>query len=102
LLRDAGAALGLDPQVAAQLAHSTFIGAAQMARDAGEDVALLRAQVTSKGGSTEAALAHLEASGLGRIFREALAAADRRARLRGEELAQLAAAPPTTGPTSSP
>jgi len=95
LLRDAGAALGLDPAVAAQLAHSTFIGAAQMARDAGEDVTVLRAQVTSKGGSTEAALAHLEAAGLGRIFQEALAAADRRARLRGEELAQLAAAPTT-------
>ena len=91
VLRDAGAALGLDPVVAAQLAHSTFIGAAQMARDAGEDVAVLRAQVTSKGGSTEAALAHLEAAGLGRIFKEALAAADLRARLRGEELAQLAA-----------
>ena len=91
VLRDAGTALGLDPVVAAQLAHSTFIGAAQMARDAGEDVAVLRAQITSRGGSTEAALAHLEAAGLGRIFSEALAAADRRARLRGEELAQLAA-----------
>jgi pyrroline-5-carboxylate reductase len=90
-LRAAGAALGLDPAVAAQLAHSTFIGAAQMARHAGKDVAVLRAQVTSKGGSTEAALAHLEAAGAGRIFAEALAAADRRARLRGEELAQTAA-----------
>ncbi|MDR3416300.1 MAG: pyrroline-5-carboxylate reductase [Nevskia sp.] len=92
VLRDAGTALGLDPAVAARLAHSTFVGAAQMARAAGEDVALLRAQVTSKGGSTEAAVAHLEAAGLGRIFREALAAADSRARLRGEELAQQAAA----------
>jgi pyrroline-5-carboxylate reductase len=93
LLREAGAALGLDPAVAARLALGTFVGAAQMARDAGADVAVLRAQVTSKGGSTEAALAHLEAAGLGRIFREALGAADRRARLRGEELAQLAASP---------
>jgi type IV pilus assembly protein PilM len=50
-------------------------------------------QVTSKGGSTEAALAHLEAAGLDRMFREALAAADDRARLRGAELAQLAATP---------
>jgi pyrroline-5-carboxylate reductase len=91
VLREAGVALGLDPAVAAQLAQSTFIGAAQMARDAGEDVAVLRAQVTSKGGSTEAALAELESAGLGRIFRQALAAADRRARLRGEELAQQAA-----------
>ncbi len=58
------------------------------AKEAGEDVAVLRAQVTSKGGSTEAALAHLESAGLRRIFGEALAAADARARLRGEELAQ--------------
>ena len=101
LLREAGAGLGLDPAVAAQLARSTFIGAAQMARDAGADVAELRAQITSKGGSTEAALAHLEAAGLRRIFSEALAAADRRARLRGEELAQLAAVP-TTGPAPTP
>ncbi|HZR36463.1 MAG TPA: pyrroline-5-carboxylate reductase [Nevskia sp.] len=94
VLREAGAALGLDPAVAAQLALSTFIGAARMAKETGEDVAALRAQVTSKGGSTEAALAHLEQAGLGRIFREALAAADSRARLRGEELARQAAATP--------
>jgi len=94
VLREAGAALGLDPAVAAQLALSTFIGAARMAKETGEDVATLRDQVTSKGGSTEAALAHLEQAGLGRIFREALAAADSRARLRGEELARQAAATP--------
>jgi len=93
VLREAGAALGLDPAVAAKLALSTFIGAARMAKESAEDVAVLRAQVTSKGGSTEAALAQLEQAGLGRIFREALAAADRRARLRGEELAQQAATP---------
>ena len=95
VLREAGAALGLDPAVAAKLALSTFIGAARMAKESGEDVAALRAQVTSKGGSTEAALAQLEQAGLGRIFREALAAAEHRARLRGEELAQPAAAPTT-------
>ena len=92
-LRQAGVALGLAPEVAAQLALATFTGAARMAEQAGEDVAVLRRQVTSKGGSTEAALEHLEAAGLDRIFGEALAAADRRARLRGEELAQLAAKP---------
>jgi pyrroline-5-carboxylate reductase len=94
VLREAGTALGLDPAVAAQLALSTFTGAARMAREAGADVAVLRAQVTSKGGSTEAALASLEQADLSRIFREALAAADRRARERGEELARLAASTP--------
>jgi pyrroline-5-carboxylate reductase len=90
VLREAGTALGLDPAVAARLALRTFTGAARMAGETGEDVATLRAQVTSKGGSTEAALAHLEQAGLNRIFREALAAADQRARLRGEELARQA------------
>jgi pyrroline-5-carboxylate reductase len=86
LLREAGAALGLDAAVAARLALKTFTGAAAMA--AGEvDVAVLRAQVTSKGGTTEAALASLESAELRRSFREALQAADQRARLRGEELA---------------
>jgi pyrroline-5-carboxylate reductase len=94
VLREAGAALGLDPEVAAKLALATFTGAARMAQDGGADVAELRRQVTSRGGATEAALAHLEAAGLDRIFREALAAADGRARLRGEELAQVATPPP--------
>ncbi|MBL6750771.1 MAG: pyrroline-5-carboxylate reductase [Nevskia sp.] len=99
LLREAGAALGLDAATAARLAHDTFIGAAAMARDAGEDEARLREQVTSRGGSTEAALEHLEGAGVRRIFREALAAADARARLRGDELALQAAGSP--GPATA-
>lgn len=102
VLREAGAALGLEPAVAAQLAQATFVGAAQMARDAGDDVARLREQVTSKGGSTEAALAHLEAAGLRRIFREALAAADARARQRADELAREAAAAPSAAAANTP
>jgi pyrroline-5-carboxylate reductase len=89
LLREAGAALGLDQATAAKLALKTFTGAAAMAAN-DVDVATLRAQVTSKGGTTEAALASLEAAGLRGIFRDALKAADDRARLRGDELAQAA------------
>lgn len=85
-LREAGAALGLDRETAARLALHTFTGAARMAQMSGADVAALRAQVTSKGGTTEAALAALESAGLRRIFADALGAAGARSRALGDEL----------------
>lgn len=90
-MREAGAALGLAPDVAARLALQTFIGAAKMAEDGagrGIDVATLRANVTSKGGTTEAALCRLESAGLRAIFAEALGAAAQRGRELGELLAK--------------
>ncbi|MGQ0529395.1 MAG: pyrroline-5-carboxylate reductase [Panacagrimonas sp.] len=85
-MREAGVALGLAPQTAAQLAARTCIGAARMIEAGSTDVAELRAQVTSKGGTTEAALKHLENAGLRSIFRDALAAASARSRDMGDEL----------------
>jgi pyrroline-5-carboxylate reductase len=89
-MREAGEQLGLSPAVAAQLAARTLVGAARMV-DAGDtDVAVLRAQVTSKGGTTEAALRHLESAGLRPMLTAALAAAARRSRELGDELAAAA------------
>lgn len=85
-MREAGVALGLAPQTAAQLAARTCIGAARMIEAGTTDVADLRAQVTSKGGTTQAALEHLESAGLRPIFREALAAAARRSKELGDQL----------------
>jgi pyrroline-5-carboxylate reductase len=85
VLRQAGVQLGLAPEVAAQLARQTFIGAARMA-EADTDVAELRRRVTSKGGTTEAAVAQLETAGLQRIFNDALAAAARRGAELGAQL----------------
>ena len=85
-LREAGTALGLDADTANRLALHTFTGSARMAEAAGTDVAALRVQVTSKGGTTEAALAQLESAGLRRIFAEALGAAAARSRVLGDEL----------------
>lgn len=86
-LREAGIGLGLDPQVAARLAQQTFVGSALMA--AGDtDVVQLRANVTSKGGTTEAAVKHLEQAGLREIFAQALGAAAARSRELGELLAK--------------
>jgi len=85
-MRDAGVALGLAPETAARLAAQTCIGAARMIEGGTTDVAELRAQVTSKGGTTQAALEHLESAGLRPIFREALAAAARRSKELGDQL----------------
>ena len=87
VMREAGVALGLDAATSAQLALHTFAGAAKMAADGATDVATLRANVTSKGGTTEAALHHLESAGIRPMFIDALRAAADRGRALGDELA---------------
>ncbi|WP_028080635.1 pyrroline-5-carboxylate reductase [Solimonas soli] len=90
-MREAGVKLGLAPEIAARLALQTFVGAAKMAEDGaahGTDVVQLRANVTSKGGTTEAAVRHLENAGLRAILAEALQAAAERGRELGELLAK--------------
>lgn len=86
-MRDAGVALGLAPETAAQLAAQTCVGAARMIEAGTTDVADLRAQVTSKGGTTEAALQHLETAGLRPMIQHALARAAQRSAELGDELA---------------
>lgn len=90
-MREAGVALGLTPETAAQLAARTCVGAARMIDAGTTDVAELRAQVTSKGGTTEAALKHLESHGLRSLIRDALAQAAKRSAELGDELARPAA-----------
>jgi len=88
-LRDAGVALGLDARTAAQLAQQTLAGAGRMAAASGKDVAELRKDVTSKGGTTEAALARLEDGGLRNLFADALRSASVRARHLGDQLGAM-------------
>jgi pyrroline-5-carboxylate reductase len=87
-LREAGAALGLAPEVAAQLARQTLIGAAAMVQQSTSDLGELRANVTSKGGTTEAAVARFEAGGLRALVTEALRAAQARSIEMGQQLAR--------------
>lgn len=87
-LRDAGRELGLDAATAKLLAERTLVGAGRMA-EGGTDVAQLRANVTSKGGTTEAAIAHLEAHGLHKLFADALRAAAARSRTLGTQHSTL-------------
>ncbi len=69
---------GLPAAVARTLTLATVFGAAQMARQSTESLAVLREQVTSKGGTTAAALQVLDAAGLRAIVAHAVAAAERR------------------------
>jgi pyrroline-5-carboxylate reductase len=78
----AGAEMGLEPAAARRLAQETFAGAAQLAMQSDETPETLRARVTSKGGTTHAAISALDAQGVKAAFVRAL----RAARARAEEL----------------
>lgn len=76
---------GLDRDTAARLASATVAGAGALMLDTGEAAGALRKQVTSSGGTTEAALDILAASdGLGPLLRRAVSAAAQRSRDLGK------------------
>jgi pyrroline-5-carboxylate reductase len=85
LMAEAAVAEGLDPAVANRLAAQTLAGAGRMvAAEAAPDLAAMRAAVSSKGGTTAAALAQLDALALPTT----VAAAMRAAASRSRELAE--------------
>ena len=84
-LEQAAVDLGLNDAQAHQLAVQTFVGAAKLAAGSDDPAAVLRARVTSKAGTTEAALKSMEASGIKRKIVEAVHAAARRSREIGDE-----------------
>ena len=84
-LARAAAELGLTAEQSRQLAVQTFVGAAHQAAESSEPLATLRARVTSKGGTTAAALAWLESNAVEARIVEAVHAAHRRAGELGDE-----------------
>jgi pyrroline-5-carboxylate reductase len=83
LLAEAGAQLGLDDAAARRLAAHTLYGAGLMTQAGDADLRRLRAEVTSQGGTTEAALRVLEGADLRATVTRALAAAAQRSRELG-------------------
>lgn len=81
----AGREMGFTDEQARQLAIETVVGAAHLARDATEPPEVLRARVTSRGGTTAAAIASMEAAGVGASIVAAVQAANRRATELGDE-----------------
>jgi len=82
---EAAQQMGLSAEQGRRLAIATFDGAAELARRSTETAQALRAQVTSKGGTTHAAITSLEADGVKAAFVKALRAAERRAQELGDE-----------------
>jgi pyrroline-5-carboxylate reductase len=84
-MQQAGVEMGLPAEQALQLAIGTFSGASQLAAQSGEAPAVLRERVTSKGGTTFAALEHMRAADIAAHFVGAMHAAERRAKALGDE-----------------
>jgi pyrroline-5-carboxylate reductase len=78
--------MGLDAVQGRALALATFAGATELARRSDEPVAVLRERVTSKGGTTFAALSAMEADGVKAALVRAIRAAQQRARELGDAL----------------
>ncbi|QDL53257.1 pyrroline-5-carboxylate reductase [Rhodoferax aquaticus] len=84
-MTDAGAQMGLSREQAHKLAVATFIGAGELALASTEAPEVLRQRVTSKGGTTHAAISAMDASEVKTLFSKALFAAHARAQEMGKE-----------------
>ena len=84
-MQQAALEMGLSAEQGTQLAIATFVGASQLAAQSSEPISLLRERVTSKGGTTYAALTSMEASGVKASIVIALKAAAARGKELGEE-----------------
>ncbi len=84
-MMQAAVEMGLSEEQGQQLALATFSGSAALAQGSAETPAVLRERVTSKGGTTYAALTSMEASGVKPAIVKALKAAQRRAIELGDE-----------------
>jgi len=85
-LQQAAREMGFSVTDARKLAVETFVGTARLAAQSAEEVAALRERVTSKGGTTERALASMDADRVKDLIVRALHAANQRAHELGEQL----------------
>ncbi len=85
-MQQAAIELGLTPGQARQLSLETFLGASKLASLSEEDVAVLRARVTSKGGTTEQAILSMEKNDIKCKIIAAIHAASERSHAMSEEL----------------
>jgi pyrroline-5-carboxylate reductase len=84
-MQQAAAELGLSQEQGTELAIATFSGAAQLAVRSDEAISVLRERVTSKGGTTYAALRSMEENGVKAAIVQAVRAAARRGKELGDE-----------------
>lgn len=79
-LQEAALAQGFDAEAARRLALETFAGAVKLALDSPDSAAVLRERVTSKGGTTERALAIMQQAGIKQAIVQGVAGAAERSR----------------------
>ncbi|AMM24325.1 pyrroline-5-carboxylate reductase [Variovorax sp. PAMC 28711] len=84
-MTEAGIEMGLPPEQAQRLAIGTFTGASALAKSATESPAVLRERVTSKGGTTYAAITSMQRADIKAQFKTAIRAAQKRAAELGDE-----------------
>ena len=84
-MTEAGMGMGLSQEQAYRLAIATFSGASSLAAASNEPPEVLRQRVTSKGGTTYAAITAMENAGIKPAFMRAMQAAEQRARELGDE-----------------
>lgn len=87
-MQQAAQEMGLTAEQGNALAISTFVGAAQLAAQSTDPVSVLRERVTSKGGTTYAALTSMEENGVKSAIIQAMKAAAARGKALGEEYGQ--------------
>jgi pyrroline-5-carboxylate reductase len=87
-MTQAGVGMGLSAEQAYKLAVATFSGASSLAAASTESPEVLRQRVTSKGGTTYAAITSLDDSDVKSSFVKAMQAAQVRARELGDEFGQ--------------
>ena len=85
-MQSSGEKLGLDPATARKLAYATLEGATQLAHNSDEHAGILRERVTSKGGTTAAALDILKQLDWQGALEKAIDAASQRGKAMGDEL----------------
>ncbi len=85
-MQSSGEKLGLDAATARKLAYATLEGATQLAHNSDEHAGVLRERVTSKGGTTAAALEVMKDHGWHDILEKAINAASQRGKAMGDEL----------------
>ncbi len=88
-MTEAGVEMGLPPGQALQLAIGTFTGASALAAGATDAPSVLRERVTSKGGTTHAAISALEAAQVKASFKAAIRAAQARAGELAQEFGRI-------------
>ena len=84
-MTEAAVKMGLSPEQGRRLAISTFSGASELAHRSEEPLETLRQRVTSKGGTTYAALTAMESVNIKQHFIQAMLAAEQRAKELGDE-----------------